>query len=193
MTPEGLLINWYESEQMEVGVDLEYTDSKGSIKKVFMPDSINQILLDDCDVATPFTYVTRYKPVKEAIDEFYAAKEQGIVEFPSELTLEIQMDNGPFWSCYTVRLHAAPRKTSRSRWKTTSIMTMYLRTKKTANWVFWPVTCWETADDDNDGFGLTVYNFYDDYLKYYNMGLANNMDIDGINSDNKLSTLGMIS
>lgn len=47
-----------------------------------MPDSINQILLDDCDVATPFTYVTRYKPVKEAIDEFYAAKEQGIVEFP---------------------------------------------------------------------------------------------------------------
>ena len=86
VTPEGLLINWYESEQMEVGVDLEYTDSKGSIKKVFMPDSINQILLDDCDVATPFTYVTRYKPVKEAIDELYAAKEQGIVEFPSELT-----------------------------------------------------------------------------------------------------------
>ena len=46
---------------------------------------------------------------------------------------------------------------------------------------------WE-QNDDNDGFGLTVYNFYDDYLKYYNMGLANNMDIDGINSDNKLST-----
>ena len=51
---------------------------------------------------------------------------------------------------------------------------------------------WE-QNDDNDGFGLTVYNFYDDYLKYYNMGLANNMDIDGINSDNKLSTLRMIS
>ena len=51
---------------------------------------------------------------------------------------------------------------------------------------------WE-QNDDNDGFGLTVYNFYDDYLKYYNMGLANNMDIDGINSDNLLSTLRMIS
>ncbi len=51
---------------------------------------------------------------------------------------------------------------------------------------------WE-QDDTNDGFGLTVYNFYDDYLKYYNMGLANNMDIDGINSSYTLSTLRMIS
>lgn len=33
----------------------------------------------------------------------------------------------------TVRLHAAPRKTSRSRWKLTSIMTMYLPTN--TNWV----------------------------------------------------------
>jgi iron complex outermembrane receptor protein len=51
---------------------------------------------------------------------------------------------------------------------------------------------WEQSDN-NDGFGLTVYNFYDDYLKYYNMALANNMDIDGIHGGNLLSTLRMIS
>lgn len=50
---------------------------------------------------------------------------------------------------------------------------------------------WEQSDD-NDGFGLTAYNFYDDYLKYYNLGMANNMDIDGIIS-HQLSTLRMIS
>lgn len=50
---------------------------------------------------------------------------------------------------------------------------------------------WEQSDN-NDGFGLTAYNFYNDDLKYYNMGLANNMDIDGIIS-NQLSTLRMIS
>ncbi|MGQ1889209.1 SusC/RagA family TonB-linked outer membrane protein [Thermophagus sp. OGC60D27] len=51
---------------------------------------------------------------------------------------------------------------------------------------------WE-QNDDNDGFGLTVYNFYNDDLKYYNLGYANNMDISGINSDYTLSTLRMIS
>lgn len=51
---------------------------------------------------------------------------------------------------------------------------------------------WEQSDN-NDGFGLTVYNFYDDALKYYNMGYANSMDISGINSNHTLSTLRMIS
>jgi TonB-dependent starch-binding outer membrane protein SusC len=51
---------------------------------------------------------------------------------------------------------------------------------------------WEQSDN-NDGFGLTVYNFYDDALKYYNMGYANRMDITGINSGYTLSTLRMIS
>ncbi len=51
---------------------------------------------------------------------------------------------------------------------------------------------WEQADN-TDGFGLTVYNFYDDALKYYNMGYANSMDISGINSDYTLSSLRMIS
>lgn len=50
---------------------------------------------------------------------------------------------------------------------------------------------WEQSDN-NDGFGLTVYNFYNDALKYHNLGMANNMDIDGIIS-NQLSTLRMIS
>lgn len=51
---------------------------------------------------------------------------------------------------------------------------------------------WEQSDN-NDGFGLTVYNFYNDDLKYYNMGYANSMDISGINSGYTLSTLRMIS
>ena len=50
---------------------------------------------------------------------------------------------------------------------------------------------WEQSDN-NDGFGLKVYNFYDDALSYYNIGLANNMNINEIIS-NQLSTLRMIS
>lgn len=50
---------------------------------------------------------------------------------------------------------------------------------------------WEQADN-NDGFGLRVYNFYNDDLGYYNMGMANSMDITDIISNN-LSTLRMIS
>lgn len=50
---------------------------------------------------------------------------------------------------------------------------------------------WEQADN-NDGFGLRAYNFYNDNLTYHNMGMANNMDISDIISNN-LSTLRMIS
>lgn len=50
---------------------------------------------------------------------------------------------------------------------------------------------WEQADN-NDGFGLRVYNFYNDNLGYHNMGMANNMDINDVISNN-LSTLRMIS
>lgn len=50
---------------------------------------------------------------------------------------------------------------------------------------------WEQADN-NDGFGLRTYNFYNDDLTYHNMGMANNMDISDIIS-NPLSTLRMIS
>ncbi|MCW3805623.1 SusC/RagA family TonB-linked outer membrane protein [Plebeiibacterium marinum] len=51
---------------------------------------------------------------------------------------------------------------------------------------------WEQSDN-NDGFGLTVYNFYNDDLGYYNLGYANRMDMSGINSGYKLSSLRMIS
>lgn len=50
---------------------------------------------------------------------------------------------------------------------------------------------WEQADN-NDGFGLRVYNFYNDDLTYHNLGMANNMDINDVISNN-LSTLRMIS
>lgn len=50
---------------------------------------------------------------------------------------------------------------------------------------------WEQADN-NDGFGLRVYNFYNDDLGYHNMGMANNIDINDVISNN-LSTLRMIS
>lgn len=50
---------------------------------------------------------------------------------------------------------------------------------------------WEQADN-NDGFGLKVYNFYNDNLGYYNMAMANNISINDI-INNSLSTLRMIS
>ena len=50
---------------------------------------------------------------------------------------------------------------------------------------------WEQADN-NDGFGLKVYNFYNDDLTYHNMGMANNISINDVISYN-LSTLRMIS
>ncbi len=43
-----------------------------------------------------------------------------------------------------------------------------------------------------DGFGLTVYDFYNDALGYNNLGMANKMDINGIWSSAE-STLRMIS
>lgn len=48
---------------------------------------------------------------------------------------------------------------------------------------------WEQADN-NDGFGLRVYNFYNDDLTYHNLGMANNIDINDVISNN-LSTLRM--
>ncbi len=76
------------------------------------------------------------------------------------------------------------------------VLETYLNYDKTINDLhklgFMAGYSWEQSDD-NDGFGLTVYNFYDDAIKYYNMGYANNMDITGINSGYTLSTLRMIS
>lgn len=50
---------------------------------------------------------------------------------------------------------------------------------------------WEQTDN-NDGFGLKVYNFYNDDLTYHNLGVANNISINDVISNN-LSTLRMIS
>ncbi len=51
---------------------------------------------------------------------------------------------------------------------------------------------WE-EDTQNDGFGLTVYDFYNDKVGYHNLSYANAMDgIDGIQSGAE-STLRMIS
>lgn len=54
---------------------------------------------------------------------------------------------------------------------------------------------WEEGND-NDGFKLTTYNFYNDALTYYNLGMGNNIDINGLGlGDGRymLSTLRMIS
>ena len=50
---------------------------------------------------------------------------------------------------------------------------------------------WEESND-NDGFRLTVYDFYNDKLTYHNMAMANKIDITGLGSY-ALSTLRMIS
>ncbi len=51
---------------------------------------------------------------------------------------------------------------------------------------------WEESQDSS-GFGLTVYNFYNDEVGYDNLYYANSMDMSGINDDYTLSTLRMIS
>lgn len=54
---------------------------------------------------------------------------------------------------------------------------------------------WEEGND-NDGFKLTTYNFYNDVLSYYNLGMGNKVDINGLGlGDGRymLSTLRMIS
>lgn len=50
---------------------------------------------------------------------------------------------------------------------------------------------WEESND-NDGFRLTAYDFYSDDLTYYNMAMANKIDITNL-GDYALSTLRMIS
>lgn len=50
---------------------------------------------------------------------------------------------------------------------------------------------WEESQNNN-GFQLTTYNFFSDDLLYYNMGMANNVDMNGF-GDYNLSTLRMIS
>lgn len=54
---------------------------------------------------------------------------------------------------------------------------------------------WEESND-NDGFKLTTYNFYNDVLSYYNLGMGNKIDNNGLGlGDGRymLSTLRMIS
>lgn len=51
---------------------------------------------------------------------------------------------------------------------------------------------WEETNS-NDGFGVTVKDFYNDYVKYYNLSYANSIDgMDGVESGAE-STLRMIS
>ncbi|MDR3118924.1 MAG: TonB-dependent receptor [Mediterranea sp.] len=50
---------------------------------------------------------------------------------------------------------------------------------------------WEESND-NDGFQLTTYGYYNDALTYYNMGMANHIDKNGL-GNRALSTLRMIS
>ncbi len=50
---------------------------------------------------------------------------------------------------------------------------------------------WE-QQDHNDGFGLNVWDFYNDHTQYYNMGLGNKFDLSSIIS-HQMTTLRMIS
>lgn len=50
---------------------------------------------------------------------------------------------------------------------------------------------WEESNN-NDGFQASTYNFFNDALKYYNLGMANNVDLNGFGGY-ALSTLRMIS
>lgn len=50
---------------------------------------------------------------------------------------------------------------------------------------------WEEGND-NDGFQLSTYNYFNDALGYHNLGMGNEVDLNGF-GDYRLSTLRMIS
>jgi iron complex outermembrane receptor protein len=76
-----------------------------------------------------------------------------------------------------------------------TVFETYLNYDKTFNDVhklgFMAGYSWEQSDD-NDGFRLTAYDFYNDQLTWHNMAMANKLDIAGL-GNYVLSTLRMIS
>lgn len=79
-------LQWYDADETELGIELNYKDISNNSKTIFIPDTVTSTVIDDFNVAYPFVYRTLYQPRSTAIDTFYTSIEEVIFCFPSELT-----------------------------------------------------------------------------------------------------------
>ena len=67
------ILEWYEGDDNEIGIHLNYTDVNGGNHSMIVAQSeTSTILQDDINMGAQLSYYTMYKPVPSAIDTFYA-------------------------------------------------------------------------------------------------------------------------
>lgn len=79
-------LQWYDADETELGIELEYKDIFSKSKKIYIPDTVTSTVIADFNVDYPFAYRTLYLPKSTAIDTFYTAVEEVKFDFPSELS-----------------------------------------------------------------------------------------------------------
>ena len=85
MSSGGLALEWYDGDESEVGVEINYSDEEGNEKVYFMPGEESSALISDYNPAYPFFYRALFMPDTTAIDIFYTEIESDQVIFPTEL------------------------------------------------------------------------------------------------------------
>lgn len=81
----SLVIEWYDADDSEVGIELNYKDITNNLKTIFVPDTVTSTIITDFNIDYSFTFRTLYLPEPAAIDTFYSSIEEVKISFPSEL------------------------------------------------------------------------------------------------------------
>jgi len=68
-----LVLNWYNADPSEIGVNLSYTDTNGNQKTMLVDPSETTTVINDIDIDQPLVYNTMYLPDSMAIDIFSTA------------------------------------------------------------------------------------------------------------------------
>lgn len=62
---------WYDADSTNVSTEINYTDTLGAAKVIYLPRDSNELLLpSDFDPGYPFYFKSSYKPASNAIDTF---------------------------------------------------------------------------------------------------------------------------
>jgi len=69
---EGLQLEWYDAENTEVGLKIDYTDNSGENRTMMVSNTETTFTISDLKVGEPIYYSTVYRPVADAIDVFYS-------------------------------------------------------------------------------------------------------------------------
>jgi len=77
---EGLHLEWYEADDSEIGIILEYTDINGSPQKLKVDKSETITEISDFKIGEPLYCRTMYKPVPAAIDTFSAESQRVVIQ-----------------------------------------------------------------------------------------------------------------